>query len=75
MGFSRGKLERCLFVHESNETPVVSHVDDPLILCNTSDIGELLAHHKAGRDQERRGAHPALTCGVPEMRIPQLSRA
>ena len=31
MGFKRGKLERCLFVHESNETRVVSHVDDPLI--------------------------------------------
>ena len=30
-GFKRGKLERCLFVHESNETRVVSHVDDPLI--------------------------------------------
>ena len=31
MGFKRGKLERCLFVHGSNETRVVSHVDDPLI--------------------------------------------
>ena len=30
-GFKRGKLERCLFVHESNETRVVSHVDDPPI--------------------------------------------
>ena len=29
VGFKRGKLERCLFVHESNETRVVSHVDDP----------------------------------------------
>ena len=28
MGFKGGKLERCLFVHESNETRVVSHVDD-----------------------------------------------
>ena len=26
----RGKLERCLSVHESNETRVLSHVDDPL---------------------------------------------
>ena len=34
MGFKRGKLERCLFVHESNETRVVSHVDDPLIVPN-----------------------------------------
>ena len=31
MGLTRGKLERCLFVHESNETRVVSHVDDILI--------------------------------------------
>ena len=31
MGFKRGKLERCLFVHGSNEARVVSHVDDPLI--------------------------------------------
>ena len=31
MGFKHGKLERCLFVHESNGTRVVSHVDDPLI--------------------------------------------
>ena len=30
MGFRRGKLERCLFVHELNETRVVSHEDDPL---------------------------------------------
>ena len=30
MGFKRGKLERCLFVHESNEARVVSHVDDSL---------------------------------------------
>ena len=33
MGFKRGKLERCLFVHESNET----RVDDPLNLCQASD--------------------------------------
>ena len=30
-GFARGKLERCLFVHE---TQVVSHVDDPSICAN-----------------------------------------
>ena len=34
MGIQRGKLERCLFIHESNEMRVVSHVDDPL-LCAT----------------------------------------
>ena len=31
VGFKRGKLECCLFIHESNEMRVVSHVDDPLI--------------------------------------------
>ena len=31
VGFKRGKLERCLVVHESNETRVVSHLHDPLI--------------------------------------------
>ena len=30
MGFTRGKLERCPVVPESNETRVVSHVHDPL---------------------------------------------
>ena len=30
MGFKRGKLERCLSVHESNETRVLFHGDDPL---------------------------------------------
>ena len=34
----RGKLERCLFVHESNETRVVSHVDDPLICAKPSTL-------------------------------------
>ena len=29
MGFTRGNLERCLFVHEPNGTRVVAHVDDP----------------------------------------------
>ena len=31
MGFKRGKVERCLFTHESNEVRMVSHIDDPLI--------------------------------------------
>ena len=38
MGFQRGKLERCLFVHESNETRVVSHVDDPLICAKPATL-------------------------------------
>ena len=38
MGFNRGKLERCLFVHESNETREVSHVDDPLICAKPATL-------------------------------------
>ena len=41
MGFKRGKLERCLFVHESNETRVVSHVDDPLICAKPATLEKL----------------------------------
>ena len=40
MGFKRGKLERCLFVHGSNETRVVSHVDDPLICAKPATLGK-----------------------------------
>ena len=42
MGFKRGKLERCLFVHESNETRVVCHVDDPLICAKPATLEKLL---------------------------------
>ena len=38
MGFKRGKLERCLSVHDSNETRVVSHVDDPLICAQITKL-------------------------------------
>ena len=38
MGFKHGKLERCLFVHESNETCVVPHVDDPLICAKPATL-------------------------------------
>ena len=38
MGVKRGKLERCLFIHESNEMRVVSHVDDPLICAKPATL-------------------------------------
>ena len=38
MGFKRCKLDRCLFVHESNETRVVSHVDDPFICAKPATL-------------------------------------
>ena len=40
MGFKRGKLERCLFVNEWNETRVVSLVDDPLICAKPATLEE-----------------------------------
>ena len=61
MGFKRDKLERCLFVHESNETRVVSHVDVSH-LCQASDARKNLdADHEIGRDQERRSSQPTRT--------------
>ena len=38
MGFKRGKLEPCLFVHELNETREVSHADDPLICAKPATL-------------------------------------
>ena len=38
MGFKRGKLERCLFIHESNKARVVSHVDDHLICAKPATL-------------------------------------
>ena len=38
MGFKHGKLERCLFVHESNETRVVPCVDDLLICAKPATL-------------------------------------
>ena len=38
MDFKRGKLERCLVVHESNETHVVSHVDDPVVCAEPTTL-------------------------------------
>ena len=38
MGFKRGNLERCLFVHESNETRVVSRADDPIICAKPATL-------------------------------------
>ena len=55
----------------SLRSPAVSHPLDP----NADEKLYLAAHHKAGGDQERRSAQPALTCGVPWIRIPQCSKA
>ena len=68
-GFKRGKLERCLFVHESNETRVVSHVDDPLIARKSLD-----ADHEIGRDREVRSSQPTYSCNLPGIRVPKCTR-
>ena len=52
MGFKRGKLERCLLVHVSNETRVVSHVE-PLICAKPATLVKLDAYHRVGSDQEK----------------------
>ena len=44
MGFIRGKLERCLFVHESNENRLVSHVDDPLSCAKPATLEKFWMH-------------------------------
>ena len=41
MGLKRGKLEGCLFMHESNETRVVSHMDDPLICAKPATLEKI----------------------------------
>ena len=38
MGSKRGKLELCLFVHESKGAQVVSHFDDPLICAKPATL-------------------------------------
>ena len=44
LGLTRGKLERCLFVHESNEARVVSHVDDPLTFAKPLTLDRFWIH-------------------------------
>ena len=62
----RGKLERCLFVHESNETRVVSHVDDPLICAKPATLEKFwTTDNDVGRDQERRSSIATYSCNLP----------
>ena len=68
--FTRGKRRRCLFVHESNETRIVFHVNDPLTCAKTLDIGQIPdSHGKVGGYQERRGTQSLHTCGELGIRI------
>ena len=74
MGFKRGKLERCLFVHESNETRVVSNVDDLLIFAKSATLEKFWTHHEIGGDQERRSSQSTNTRKLPGIRVPKCTR-
>ena len=85
MGFKRGKLERCLFVHESNETRVVSHVDDPLICAKNAatlekfwmQITKMVVIKRGGKLQYITGVRPdlmfALKCLSYKLGSPTLA--
>ena len=71
MSFKRGKLERCLFVHESNETRVVSHVDDPLICAKPATL-EKFWMQITKLVVTMRGE--ARSCGLPGIRVSKRTR-
>ena len=76
MGFKRGKLERCLFVHESNETHVVSHVDDPLICAKPATLEKFWMQITKMVVIKRGDAlNPRCTCGVLGIRVPKCTRS
>ena len=53
------------FVHVSNWTRVVSHVDDQLICAKTRDLVAILVTRRiACGDQERRSGQSEPTCGI-----------
>ena len=70
MGFKRGKLERCLFVHESNKTRVAFHVDDPLICAQPATL-EKFWMQITKLAVIKRGEALAHTRGVLGIRVPR----
>ena len=75
MDFKRGKLERCLFVHESSETRVVSRVGDPLIGAKPATLEKILdTDHEIGGDQVERSSQSTSTCNLPGIRVPKCTR-
>ena len=61
-------------MHESNETRVVSHVDDPLVYHARKILD---ADHKVGSDQERRSTQPGLLLeylGFEYRSVPEAER-
>ena len=83
MGFKRGELERCLFVHESNETRVVSHVVDPLICAKPGTLEKFwMQITKLVVIKRGEALNPALpplpsssrSCGLPGSRVPKCTQ-
>ena len=75
MAFKRGNLERCLFVHESNETRVVSHADDPLICAKPATLEKFWTQitKLVVIKKERRSSQPTSTCNLPGIRVPKCT--
>ena len=71
MGFKRGKLERCLFVHASNETRVVSHVDDPLICAKPATLEKFWVQITKLVVIKRGEALNPRVPGLPGIRVPK----
>ena len=75
MGFKRGKLERCLFVHESNETRVVSHVDDPLICAKPATLEKFwMQITKLVVIKRGEALNASRSCNLPGIRVPKCTR-
>ena len=74
-GFKHGKQERCLFVHESNETRVVFHVDDPLICANPATLEKFWMQITELVEIKRREVlnHPR-SCGLFGIQVPKCTR-
>ena len=74
VGFKRGKLGRCLFVHESNETRVVSHVDDPLICAKPVTLEKFWSQITKLVVIKRGEALSTYSCNLPGIRLPMCTR-
>ena len=76
MGVKRGKLERCLFIHESNDMRVVSHVDDPLMCAKPATLEKFwMQITKLVVIKRGEALKPAYTCGVVGIRVPKCTRS
>ena len=75
MGFKLGKLERCLFVHESDETRVASHEDDPLMCAKPATLEKFWSLiTKLVVIKRGEALTPPHTCDLPGIRVPKCTR-